>query len=84
MNFSSFGEKFCGGSGIGNLMDDLGNAMAGDEPVLMLGGGNPGRIPEIESRLWQELERMAGHPDEFARIAGAYDEVFATATRARG
>ena len=42
MKFSAFGDKYNGPSGIGSLMDDLGQAMSGSEPVLMLGGGNPG------------------------------------------
>ena len=73
MNFSQFGDKFVGPTGIGTLMDDLGQAMAGSEPVLMLGGGNPGSIPEIEDRLCRELAKIANSRSEFARIAGAYD-----------
>jgi valine--pyruvate aminotransferase len=73
MKFSAFGDKFNGPTGIGNLMDDLGKAMAGSEPVLMLGGGNPGSIPEIENCLCRELEKVSQDRSEFARIAGTYD-----------
>ncbi len=73
MKFSSFGDKFNGPSGIGNLMGDLGKALASSEPVLMLGGGNPGSIPEIENRLCHELEKVSRSRSEFARVAGTYD-----------
>ena len=73
MKFSAFGDKFNGPSGIGNLMDDLGKALAGSEPVLMLGGGNPGSVPEIENCLCRELEKVSRDRGEFARIAGTYD-----------
>ena len=59
MKFSAFGDKFNGPSGIGNLMDDLGKALAGSEPVLMLGGGNPGSVPEIENCLCRELGKVS-------------------------
>lgn len=73
MKFSAFGDKFNGPSGIGNLMDDLGRAMASEAPMLMLGGGNPGRIPELEARLCDELRKIANDENRFAQVAGAYD-----------
>ena len=73
MKFSAFGEKFSGPSGINSLMDDLGKAMAGSEPMLMLGGGNPGSVPEIETRLAREFAHVANNRDALARIAGSYD-----------
>ena len=33
-------------------MDDLGRAMAGGGEMLMLGGGNPALVPEVE-KLWR-------------------------------
>jgi valine--pyruvate aminotransferase len=48
MQFSRFGQKFCGGAGITRLMDDLGAALA-DSDMLMLGGGNPAHIPEVKT-----------------------------------
>ena len=73
MKFSRFGDKFNSPSGIGNLMDDLGKAMSSGESMIMLGGGNPGRIPEIENRLQKEWAKVARDRSEFARIAGTYD-----------
>ena len=48
MKLSGFGEKFAGHSGIVQLMDDLGKAMAENKEMLMLGGGNPSHIPEVQ------------------------------------
>ena len=54
---SLFGERLASGSGIEELMDDLGRAMAGAHgPVRMLGGGNPAHIPEMQA-IWRD--RMA-------------------------
>ena len=41
MKFSTFGTRFTRHTGARELMDDLGAAMAADQPVKMLGGGNP-------------------------------------------
>ncbi|MDC7231883.1 MAG: valine--pyruvate transaminase [Spirochaetales bacterium] len=53
MKMSVFGEKFTAKSGILELMDDLGKAVAGSEKVCMLGGGNPARIDQVQA-VWQE------------------------------
>lgn len=47
MKFSKFGQKFTKKSGILQLMDDLGKALASDQPINMLGGGNPAQITEV-------------------------------------
>ena len=52
MEFSLFGQKLAGRSGIQELMDDLGNALSSAEKKYMLGGGNPAHIPEI-NKLWR-------------------------------
>ena len=52
MNLSAFGEKFTSKSGILELMDDLGKAVAGSDHVCMLGGGNPARIQEVQD-IWR-------------------------------
>ena len=44
MKFSDFGKRFAGEIGIGELMDDLGDALVSDPAPLMLGGGNPAHI----------------------------------------
>ena len=73
MQFSRFGEKFTGPSGVLTLMDDLGSALAaGTGRVLMLGGGNPARIPEMAARFRQRMLDMLEDEDSFARMVGDY------------
>jgi valine--pyruvate aminotransferase len=48
MNLSDFGKHFQTYSGITHLMDDLAEGMA-QPGVVMLGGGNPATIPEVEA-----------------------------------
>ncbi|WP_199508086.1 MULTISPECIES: valine--pyruvate transaminase [unclassified Psychrobacter] len=58
MNFSKFGQQFTEQTGISQLMDDLGDALKSDQPVNMLGGGNPARIEAINEvflRTYQAL-----------------------------
>ena len=73
MKLSRFGERLTKGAGITQLMDDLGNAMAGAQNVHMLGGGNPGQIPEIQQRLRQRMQALLDNGDEFERLVGNYD-----------
>ena len=72
--FSSFGRKFTAHSGILQLMDDLGKALAaGGDDVLMLGGGNPGHLPQIQSELRKRMVSILEEPGEFERVLGNYD-----------
>jgi len=73
MKFSNFANKFTQHSGISQLMEDLGDAMAGDEDVMMLGGGNPAQIPEMLAFFQDRMERIIQNPAEFAHIIGNYD-----------
>ena len=72
MNFSQFGNKFVGDSGILRLMDDLGRA-ARQEGVIMLGGGNPSRIPQVEEVFRTSMERILDSESDFERLVGIYD-----------
>ncbi len=72
MKFSKFGERFTRHTGASELMDDLGAAMDGSEPMLMLGGGNPARIPEVEKIFKEQLSAIVDTPDEFSRMMGNY------------
>ncbi len=62
MNISQFGKKFTQNSGILQLMDDLGNALNSDEPVNMLGGGNPAYIESV-NRVYLDVLRSILHDD---------------------
>ncbi len=73
MNFSKFATRFTEHSGIVQLMEDLGDAMAGEKQILMLGGGNPAHIPEVQSYFRKRMQWFVDNPDEFAQIIGNYD-----------
>ncbi len=48
--------------------------MSGSDEVLMLGGGNPGHIPEVQKIFQKRLQAIAGSDTEFAQIIGNYDQ----------
>ena len=86
---SLYGEKLGSNSGILELMDDLGQAMA-QGGMLMMGGGNPAIIPEVvdtfrhrmreitESSLFDQMvgyyEPPQGNPQTIAALAGLLKE----------
>ena len=72
MEFSKFGEKFTRKAGITQLMDDLGHALVNDE-MLMLGGGNPAHIPEVQARFRQRMEEILAEDGAFESMIGNYD-----------
>jgi valine--pyruvate aminotransferase len=83
MNLSKFGEKFTRKAGITQLMDDLGSAMAGGD-MLMLGGGNPAHIPEVQNLFRDRMMEILSEPKGFETMIGNYDssrgnEAFITA-----
>ncbi len=71
--FSDFGTKLCGESGILQLMDDLGKPLPKDMPSYQLGGGNPAQIPEIADMYRAQMERILANGREFDDIIGRYD-----------
>ena len=73
MKLSTFGTKFTTHSGILSLMDDLGNALATDQDMIMMGGGNPAHIPEVEDIFRARLQRILDSQGEFTRLVGTYD-----------
>ena len=73
MQFSKFARRYTEHSGIVQLMEDLGEAMAGTGPRLMLGGGNPAHIPELESFFQERMQRLVQNPAEFSHFIGNYD-----------
>jgi len=72
MKFSKFGNRFTRHTGAWQLMDDLGAAMTSEDPVMMLGGGNPAHIPEVLQMLAERTREVAGHPREFRRMIADY------------
>ena len=73
MNVSKFGRKLAVQSGIGQLMDDLGAVLSADREVLMLGGGNPAHIPQVEQYLRQSMTQILTDDGRFERVVGNYD-----------
>lgn len=73
MKFSDFGIRFAGEIGIGELMDDLGDALVSDPAPFMLGGGNPAHVPEVQSIFKKRMEHILANPGEFERVIGNYD-----------
>ena len=72
MNISEFGRKMTCGAGILSLMDDLGQAMAAGDTIMM-GGGNPGHIPALQELMAARLRRIADDSDLLRRMIGIYD-----------
>jgi valine--pyruvate aminotransferase len=72
MQLSSFGHQFTTPTGILQLMDDLGHALAGDEPTIMLGGGNPAAIPTVQMALRQRMMAVLDDEESFERMVGNY------------
>jgi valine--pyruvate aminotransferase len=72
--FSDFGERLCMGSGIEELMDDLGDALAQGGPnTRMLGGGQPAHIPEVNALWRRRLEEIMATPGAMEKMLGNYD-----------
>lgn len=73
LQFSDFGKKLTGESGILVLMDDLGKPLPAGVKPYRLGGGNPARVPQIESLYRARMESILQNGDEFERLIGLYD-----------
>jgi len=72
MKLSRFGEKFARHSGIVELMEDLGSAQIENPEMIMMGGGNPGRVPAVEAVFRSCLEAVMNDPERRHRLFGLY------------
>ena len=72
MPYSIFGNKFTQHSGITELMDDLNEGIQGGDDILMLGGGNPAAIPEIQTRLTELMQELLTE-GKLVNALGNYD-----------
>ena len=72
MQLSQFARQMGGDAGIIRLMDDLGNALAENPDMIMLGGGNPSRIPALERRLRDAMNALLQDTDAWERMLGSY------------
>jgi len=74
MTFSKLGQLLSGGSGIEQLMDDLGHALAATgQSIHMLGGGNPAHIPAMEEIWAERMGEITGNPAALRRTLAIYD-----------
>ena len=72
MRLSAFGKKFAGESGIVELMSDLGTALSENPDMIFMGGGNPGRLHEVEAIFQQRLEGIMADPAQRHSLFGVY------------
>lgn len=73
-SFSQIGQRLGGGSGIGDLMDDLGNALAKAGPNMkMLGGGQPAQVPEVNEIWKKRLQEISADPTVTQKMLTTYD-----------
>ncbi|ATG58376.1 MULTISPECIES: valine--pyruvate transaminase [Pseudoalteromonas] len=73
MNYSHFGSKFTQPNGITQLMEDLGNAKNSNNPnLVMLGGGNPASVPQVNTAFIDELNHLVKN-NKIAQVMGLYD-----------
>jgi len=72
MRYSLYGERFARPSGILELMDDLGGALAAGGDLCMLGGGNPASVPPLTEAFHGLGRRLLADPLEWQRCLGDY------------
>lgn len=73
MKLSKFGEKFSSNSGIYEVMEDLGQALARGGDIVMMGGGNPAHIPSIEKVWRKRMQELLDEPGSMEKLLGDYD-----------
>ncbi|MFH0954066.1 MAG: valine--pyruvate transaminase [Verrucomicrobiota bacterium] len=74
LRLSKFGRKLSARTGILELMDDLGRALAHGEGVHMMGGGNPAHIPEMEAAWRRQISALLRQGGALEHTLGDYDE----------
>ena len=73
MKFSSFGKKMTCQAGILSLMEDLGDVhSAKGEGLIMMGGGNPGYVPEFQEIIRGRLKEICDDIHLYQRLVGTY------------
>ncbi|MCB1637538.1 MAG: valine--pyruvate transaminase [Thiothrix sp.] len=72
MRLSALGERFAADTGISVLMDDLGTALSENPDMIFLGGGNPARIPAMETVFRDSMEALAANPARLNHLFGSY------------
>lgn len=70
---SDFGSNYQDDSGIFLLMEDLDEALNQNPDLYMLGGGNPGYIPELQEYFYKKFQQFIDNKNEFLQAIGIYD-----------
>jgi valine--pyruvate aminotransferase len=71
---SDFGRRLTGPTGILHLMEDLGEALdSGGPDLIMMGGGNPAHVPEVEAVWRRRLQEILTEPGALETMLGDYD-----------
>ena len=70
--YSKFGERFTRLTGTAELMGDLGRVISGEYKGFLLGGGNPGTIPEMVELFQRRFRDIGSSADEIQRMVGNY------------
>ncbi len=73
MKPTRFAERFTKKTGIGALMEDLGQAMQGHIDMHMLGGGNPAHIPEVNAIWRRRIQEILVNGAELEETLSNYD-----------
>lgn len=73
MKTSKFGQKIQSKSGISVLMDDLCEALDANSDMLMLGGGNPAHIPDVQRVFRKSVANLLEKDGDIERLLGNYD-----------
>ncbi len=53
-------------------MDDLGSALASNDEVIMLGGGNPSYIPRMQVYFRERMRDILENDRQFEHIVGPF------------
>ena len=69
---SSFGKKFGKVTGIGELMNDIADAMQKPGEAILMGGGNPAKIAEMQEVFCSLLSEVSDG-NKFSKIISSYD-----------
>lgn len=73
MEFSLFGQRFTQDAGILQLMDDMAKALETPGGMVMLGGGNPAQIPEMNQVWKRRLAEILAADGEVEALVAQYD-----------
>lgn len=73
MKYSDFANNYQNDSGIFILMEDLNEGLNLNPDLFMLGGGNPGFIPEMQEYFYELFHELVKEKKNFFDMIGIYD-----------